>query len=377
MRIDLSLLRTETLFSNKSLEWLLTLLGGKKIVEGVVERVSTDTIVLRAAGQTVELPQFSVENLPVPLSLSRGQRVELSLVEGEKLRIRVIPPPTDARGPVFDVQERAEQVLIELNIPPSKEAVMAVESLIKLGWPLREELVLAVLPWAEQGQLEAVLPLVQGGFPLLPELAVLLEHPRPFGPEESFTLEQKLPELGQVLGNPHVSAFRQQLAEKLKGGKDTAPFTKVFLQERLLESLVNQRGNGTQFVFAWPVLIGEKVFPGWIRVWKKPDKEKRHANTPPTGRFHIELHLPTATLGVVYVEITVDHKRLTCQFAAENPTVKKRLEEGLNSLTKELTIQGWEQVESHVVVHSNKQLPTWAELMDMEDGSVSFIDVRG
>ena len=81
MRIDLSLVRNETLFPNKSLEWLITLLGEKEIVQGLVERVSTDAIVLRVAGQSIELPRFSVENLTVSLSLSRGQRVELSLLE--------------------------------------------------------------------------------------------------------------------------------------------------------------------------------------------------------------------------------------------------------------------------------------------------------
>ena len=83
--------------------------------------------------------------------------------------------------------------MIELNVPPSKEAVIAAESLMKLGLPLREENLFAVLPWAEQGQLEAVLPLLQGGFPLLPELVELMEHPRPFGPEQPFIVGKRFP----------------------------------------------------------------------------------------------------------------------------------------------------------------------------------------
>ena len=148
------------------------------------------------------------------------------------------------------------------------------------------------------------------------------------------------------MGNPHVLTFRSELAEKLKEVKGIAQFTKVFLQERLFESLVNQKGNGVrengvQFVFAWPVLIGENVFPGWVRIWRRPDKEKRHENTSPKGRFHIALYLPTDTLGVVSVSIHVDGKQIYCQFAAENQTTKKRLEEGLGSLNTELANQGW------------------------------------
>lgn len=379
MRIDLSLLRREILFSSQSFDWLVTLLGERGSVEAIVDQVLAHALVLRVQGQEVELPRLSVEKGDTLIHLSRGDSVELSLLDGNRLEVRVMPS-SSAVVPQHEPPSRAEQALLKLNIQPTEEAVAVVESLVKLGLPVKEETVSVLVPWAEQGQLEAVLPLVKGGFPLLPELVDLMEHSELFGLKEPLVVNERLSELEQVLGSPHLWVSRSQLAEKI-GKEDTetvVQFTKVFLQERLLENLVNQKGNGTQFVFAWPVLLGESVFAGWIRLTKEAQsKEHGSSHKLIKERYRVMLDLPTQTLGMVQVEIELVGTEVSCEFVVDNSVTKKRLEKGLALLNAELKEQGWEQVESTVVINPDVKPLAWTELVGMADEYVSFIDVRG
>ncbi len=379
MRIDLSLLRREILFSSQSFDWLVTLLGERGSVEAIVDQVLAHALVLRVQGQEVELPRLSVEKGDTLIHLSRGDSVELSLLDGNRLEVRVMPS-SSAAVPQHEPPSRAEQALLKLNIQPTEEAVAVVESLVKLGLPVKEETVSVLVPWAEQGQLEAVLPLVKGGFPLLPELVDLMEHSELFGLKEPLVVNERLSELEQVLGSPHLWFSRSQLAEKI-GKEDTetvVQFTKVFLQERLLENLVNQKGNGTQFVFAWPVLLGESVFAGWIRLTKEAQsKEHGSSHKLIKERYRVMLDLPTQTLGMVQVEIELVGTEVSCEFVVDNSVTKKRLEKGLALLNAELKEQGWEQVESTVVINPDVKPLAWTELVGMADEYVSFIDVRG
>lgn len=379
MRIDLSLLRREILFSSQSFDWLVTLLGERGSVEAIVDQVLAHALVLRVQGQEVELPRLSVEKGDTLIHLSRGDSVELSLLDGNRLEVRVMPS-SSAAVPQHEPPSRAEQALLKLNIQPTEEAVAVVESLVKLGLPVKEETVSVLVPWAEQGQLEAVLPLVKGGFPLLPELVDLMEHSELFGLKEPLVVNERLSELEQVLGSPHLWVSRSQLAEKI-GKEDTetvVQFTKVFLQERLLENLVNQKGNGTQFVFAWPVLLGESVFAGWIRLTKEAQsKEHGSSHKLIKERYRVMLDLPTQTLGMVQVEIELVGTEVSCEFVVDNSVTKKRLEKGLALLNAELKEQGWEQVESTVVINPDVKPLAWTELVGMADEYVSFIDVRG
>lgn len=379
MRIDLSLLRREILFSSQSFEWLVTLLGERGSVEAIVDQVLAHALVLRVQGQEVELPRLSVEKGDTLIHLSRGDSVELSLLDGNRLEVRVMPS-SSAVVPQHEPPSRAEQALLKLNIQPTEEAVAVVESLVKLGLPVKEETVSVLVPWAEQGQLEAVLPLVKGGFPLLPELVDLMEHSELFGLKEPLVVNERLSELEQVLGSPHLWFSRSQLAEKI-GKEDTetvVQFTKVFLQERLLENFVNQKGNGTQFVFAWPVLLGESVFAGWIRLTKEAQsKEHGSSHKLIKERYRVMLDLPTQTLGMVQVEIELVGTEVSCEFVVDNSVTKKRLEKGLALLNAELKEQGWEQVESTVVINPDVKPLAWTELVGMADEYVSFIDVRG
>lgn len=378
MRIDLSLLRREILFSSQSFDWLVTLLGERGSVEAIVDQVLAHALVLRVQGQEVELPRLSVEKGDTQIHLSRGDSVELSLLDGNRLEVRVMPS-SSAAVPQHEPPSRAEQALLKLNIQPTEEAVAVVESLVKLGLPVKEETVSVLVPWAEQGQLEAVLPLVKGGFPLLPELVDLMEHSELFGLKEPLVVNERLSELEQVLGSPHLWVSRSQLAEKI-GKEDTetvVQFTKVFLQERLLENFVNQKGNGTQFVFAWPVLLGESVFAGWIRLIKEAQsKEHGSSHKLIKERFRVMLDLPTQTLGMVQVEIELVGSEVSCEFAVDNSVTKKCLEKGLALLNAELKEQGW-QVESTVVINPDVKPLAWTELVGMADDYVSFIDVRG
>lgn len=379
MRIDLSLLRREILFSSQSFDWLVTLLGERGPVEAIVDQVLAHALVLQVQGQEVELPRLSVEKGDTQIHLSRGDSVELSLLDGNRLEVRVMPS-SSAAVPQHEPPSRAEQALLKLNIQPTEEAVAVVESLVKLGLPVKEETVSVLVPWAERGQLEAVLPLVKGGFPLLPELVDLMEHSELFGLKEPLVVNERLSELEQVLASPHLWVSRSQLAEKI-GKEDTetvVQFTKVFLQERLLENLVNQKGNGTQFVFAWPVLLGESVFAGWIRLTKEAQsKEHGSSHKLIKERYRVMLDLPTQTLGMVQVEIELVGTEVSCEFVVDNSVTKKRLEKGLTLLNAELKEQGWEQVESTVVINPDVKPLAWTELVGMADEYVSFIDVRG
>lgn len=174
MRISFNLAADKLkLPAGASLQDLIRLLSVQGALRGAVRRISPSSVFIAIQ---LEGRQTEVE---IPLqgqALTPGQAVEISLEDEERIVLKVLTPA--GQGVELDKPKPIEQVLTELNIPPTEEAVLTARGLAERGFPVQEPLVWSILPWAEAGWLEEALLALEAKFPLKLEVLTMIRQLR-------------------------------------------------------------------------------------------------------------------------------------------------------------------------------------------------------
>lgn len=312
------------------------LLAEQERTGGLIRRLTADAVVFQFPRGQLELPLSSVPPELRPL-LAEGLPVTLMTDGGGKPLLKLSPPPAawEASEAAFTELEGA---LVELDVYPSPEALRAAQALLERGFPLRKQVLLRLLPWAEQGRLEEALVLLEVGFPLTHSLAELVQELQ--GGKLSHSLqtavEEELPEeLRRALQQPDF-AQRGIWKERLAEGELFKTLVRLLAAERLLEAWLNRGDQVNQFVFALPFLRDNQLFASWVRITKGPQGQEEYE----AGVFRIRLEVPTASLGLVGMELKVRGKRLSLEFQVEERG--QLVQDSLEALRQELAASGWQ-----------------------------------
>ena len=326
--------------SNDTVHTLLKLLAEQKVLRGTVLRVTPSSIFifLRNEETEVELPLLSQGRSLVP-----GQVVELTK-EDESVALKILPNQSSVE---VSVERQAlhpkqlEQVLLELNIPPTEEAILVAQGLMERGFPLQESLVWSLLPWAEKGQLEEAFLILQARFPLKRELLAMVRQlkARPVSDAILAGARESLPpDLQELLEHPNLES-RTRWGKRFSEGETFKALARLLVEERFVEALLGRQNssNQSEYVLALPFLRKDALHATWVRITR--DETTTQEDGKERKSFRIELEIPTSTLGLVGAELFVQGKTVEVTLKPEKQP--ERVEHALEELEQELGAAGW------------------------------------
>lgn len=337
MRISINPAAGKQSFSTgTNLHDLAKLLARQGTLRALVRRLGSSSIFLK-----VHLGDRQVE-VEVPLQghvLTPGQLLELTLHDEHSIYLKVLEPP----GPAVEVDapSQLEHVLAELNIPPTEEAILVAKALVDRGFPLQESLVWSILPWAEQGFLEEAFLALEARFPLKQEVLTMIRHLVSKSVREPILTEaSEIPtDLLEPFKRPSLEN-RTLWENRLSGGEAFKALARLLVEERFVEAFLSRQGSPHQFtyVFALPFLRQDNLYAGWLRITRDSPAAKEGGDLPMS--FRIELQIPTASLGLVDVELVVEGKEVsaTLSLEAQPADIKAAIE----AFGQELNEAGWQ-----------------------------------
>lgn len=335
---------------------LMKLLAEQKAIQGLLKRVTPHSLVVQIQRKEFELPLngVSMEQWAPPAA---GDLVELRFQTDQSFTLHVLSTPEKE---VAEQQPLSlspfEEVLLELNIPPTPEAVQVAQGLLERGFPLKEDLLWLLLPWAERGQLEEAFILLQGKFPLKPQLVDLVEQLKTRDLQKPLlqgVIDELSPDLKESFQFPSF-ANRVKWNGRLADGELFKALVRLLVEERLLEAVHKEH------VFALPFFQGEDLYSSWIRIIKDEYPKGKVKTREQGGNWRIELQIPTQTLGVVEAVLQIQEKKVRVTLYLEegldgleisSEMLKQELDEvGWNLQTFEVEIrsmeEGWEYAKS-------------------------------
>lgn len=328
---------------SKAQSVLLKLLAEQDVLQGLIRRITPHSVFFRFEQQEIEIPLNTLPKEDV-LFLLEGQHVEVKKQAEQTITFRILPPaiqPSQQEQKSLTPRPLAD-VLLELNIPPTEEAVLVAQGLLERGFGVQESLVWNLLPWAEQGQLEEAFLLLQGRFPLkagLLEVARRSETKDIDMPRLSYAKESMSPNLRELFQKPSF-ASRAKWSANFAEGETFKALVRLLVEERLLESLLTQRVDLHEYVFALPFLRGEDLYAGWVHV-----KRENESNVPKGEKevvsFCVEVQIPTKTLGLIGAEIRIQGKSLGIQLKVDEDG-SEFVAASLQTLKEELGALGWQ-----------------------------------
>lgn len=320
---------------------LFKLMAERDILLGLVRRVTPVSAFLQFDRTEVEWPltSFSKEQRR---ALVGGRVVELKRQDEQTFALKILAAPAGAEGEGKSLAPpQLEQVLVELNIPPTSEAVLVAQGLLDRGFAIQEELVWSLLPWAERGQLEEAFLLLQAKYPLRPELLSLVRQSRGRSAGDALHLQARAslpPDLQELFASPSWET-RAKWSDRLSEGEIFKTLVRLLVEERLAESLINQQSGLSEYVFALPFLRNDDLYASWVRI-ARDDGSRRRAVQPEETSFYIELQMPSATLGIVGAELCVQGKDVNIVLRVEDE-MAARVQGDLELLEQELATAGW------------------------------------
>ncbi|HBN96570.1 MAG TPA: hypothetical protein DDZ66_09740 [Firmicutes bacterium] len=338
--------------SNNMVNTLLKLLAEQDVLRGIVRRFTPSSVFVFLQNEEVEV------ELPLQgRSLAPGQLVELTQ-EGASVALKRLPhqPSVEvSAGQPGLNSKQIEQVLVELNIPPTEEAVLVAQGLMERGFPLQEPLVWSLLPWAEEGQLEEAFLVLQAKFPLKPELLAMVTQlkARPLGDAILAGARDSLPpDLQEILERPSLES-RARWNNRFSEGETFKALARLLVEERFVESLLGRQSNPNQleYVLALPFLRKDDLHAAWVRITRDEDSLKEEGDE--RGSFWLELEIPTSTLGLVWAELLVRGNTVAVTLKVGEHL--ERAEEALEELEQELGASGWNPRELTVRGWDNAQ----------------------
>ncbi len=328
------------------IQQLFKLLLERDRLMALITRMSSGSLVLEIDGKEFKLPRafFIVpcgEEALAPGGMieieRRGETTLAFTVLDSDLEMVVAPPEQAAFSSL-------EAHLSTLGISHSAGAVLVARALLERGYPLERELVLALVPWAERGELTEALILLQARFPLrrgLVQVVQSLTH-RPPVAERIAAINELPPDLRQALAAPSSSiADRTAWSSEFTEGETFKALCRLLVQERLLEAVAVQAGGG-ELVLAFPFVLAHGLYACWARFYRADRGDGREEMTADWRErpLHIELEIPTTALGVVGVRLVVAGQNLTLSLQVEGEE-KSLWRQAAEELKQELAANGW------------------------------------
>lgn len=324
-----------------SQELLTQLLSEQGAFLATIKKLTPHSILLKVENGELELP-LAQSTKEQRAELAPGSLVRIEMFQEQTLVMTKVPP---SKPQSFDPREgfaipaQLDEALVELNIPATPTTIAVARALLEGGFALQEKLVWALLPWAENGQLEKVLPLLQAKFPLTPELVEVVEEVRHREGEQALLpkiREQLSPEFQESLTRPRWEN-RAKWSNKPQDREAVQRLVKLLVEERFVESLLNQQAHLGEHVFALPFLLNDDLYTSWVRI----AQEQRPAEGSTERGFRIQLAIPTSHFGLVEADLAVWGKniRLTLWVDGVDP---ENMAGALPNLEGELIAQGWE-----------------------------------
>ena len=322
-------------------ELLMELFQEGNALLATIKRSTPHSVFLMVDNREFELPLAK---------LTKEQQAELTL--GSLVRLEILPDRTLLMTKMMEsrlqgqtqevplIETSLEEALVQLNIPATPDTLEVAKALVKGGFPLQEKLVWTLLPWAEKGQLETALLLLQAKFPLIKEMVELVEGLRAREEIKApiYRIQEELSlELKEALSEPRWEN-RDKFSTKSQDQEVVRRLVKLVVEEQFVETLVNRQALGKEYVFALPFLLNDDLYTSWVRI--SPEQQSKEGALTEKG-FRIDLEIPTASFGLVEGELVVWGKRLRLALWLEDGGSEFMGEE-LPALERELLSRGWE-----------------------------------
>lgn len=340
MRINLG--NIENLLSPKTTNNQLMQQLAEGPLLGVVKRVSAHSIILQIAQREVEWPLVELTKEQRSALLPKAV-VELSFSNDGGLRLHILPDAElETTQPLQSVKTRElSQVLVELNIPATEETLLVAERLLQQGFPLQEQTLWAVLPWAERGLLAEAIMLLKADFPLKHEFIEILED------QYSSKVDEPLLQNGiENLPSELMSSFsspkwdnRKNWSTHLKEGDLFKVLARLLVEESLQDVLLQSQSDASQkFTFALPFVLDGNLHSAWVRIFR--ENKKSNQMVEEEDEFRLELEIPTRTMGVVVANLHIQSEKVNIFFQVEKND-EAFAEESLSIFKEELHDSGW------------------------------------
>lgn len=272
-------------------------------------------------------------DLELPLNqkgdLIQGQVVELTWQNESTIAVR---SPALDQQPL--VAKQLTQLLMDLNVPPTAEAVLVAQGLLERGYALQESLIWHLMPWAEQGQLDEAFMLFEAKYPVEPKLLAMARELQSQNVGEVLLAgarDETPSELQELLEYPSLES-RFKWSAAFAEGETFKALVRLLVEERLVEALL---AHDQVFVFALPFLQGDDLYASWVRIQRGATTEDEEE---PRG-FDLELEIPTKTLGVIGANLAVRGSNLAITIRVMEH--EEMMAEALESLKQELRASGW------------------------------------
>lgn len=240
-----------------------------------------------------------------------------------------------------EVSTRLEGVLVELDIPPTHAAVAVAQGLLERGFPLQKKLIWTLLPWAERGQLDEALLLLQARFPLVSNMIDLVAELKTKDLHKPLRHETKdeLPsELQEVFKTPSLVG-RSLWSEQMQEGETFKGLVRLLVEERFIEAILNWQ-NKSSVVIALPFLRKQDLYASWVRITRDRDSQHNKSSHDSNEIFQVELAVPTIHLGLIRAELRMIAGDVSITFWAQDDGLNV-LESCAKSLEQELSAMGW------------------------------------
>ncbi|NMB19934.1 MAG: hypothetical protein GX979_03645 [Firmicutes bacterium] len=321
---------------NNMVQVLDKLLEEHGILRGVVRRVNATSILVELAETEVELPVRGA-------SVTVSQIVEITRQDPETIALRALPDQPTVLPEIEPSRTsmQLEQALLDMNVPPTPEAILVAEGLLEGGFPLQEPLIWSLLPWAEKGQLAEAFLALKAKFPLRTEVLTMVQRFQGRDIAEPILTEarEELPsDLQALFAEPSLDN-RARWSNKLAEGKLFKVLVRILVEERFVEALLNREADPGQseHLFALPFIRKDDLYAGWLRITREnPDKQGEGAKEQ---SFRLELQIPTAAFGIVVAEVLVAGRNVSVILRAEGGFDEAEL--ALQELAEELQDAGW------------------------------------
>lgn len=320
-------------------EQLFKLLAKQATLTALIKRVSPGSLVLEIGDTEFKLPLAAFAASTRKEAFIPGRIIKIER-RGEKTLAFALPDSAlesivpEGETPIFG---SLEEHLAELGIDRSEQAVFTARTLLENGFPLEKELVLALLPWAERGELAEALVLLKARFPLKRGLIEIVRRlPSGGAARRLLSHATDLPAaLREALAAPSF-ANRAAWSGKVTRGEVFKVLCYLLAQERLLEALAVQAGR-SELIFALPFLRADDLHACWVRIARDRDGAGTEQGEIP---LCIELEIPTTALGIVGARLVVLGKNVTLslQVAGEDHALWQR---AAQELREDLATAGW------------------------------------
>ena len=322
---------------NNMVQVLDKLLEEHGILRGVVRRVNATSILVELAETEVELPVRGA-------SVTVSQIVEITRQDPETIALRALPDQPTVLPEIEPSRTsmQLEQALLDMNVPPTPEAILVAEGLLEGGFPLQEPLIWSLLPWAEKGQLAEAFLALKAKFPLRTEVLTMVQRFQGRDIAEPILTEarEELPsDLQALFAEPSLDN-RARWSNKLAEGKLFKALVRLLVEERFVEALLNREADPGQseHLFALPFIRKDDLYAGWLKITREnPDKQGKGAKEQRS--FRLELQIPTAAFGIVLAEVLVAGRNVSVILRAEGGFDEAEL--ALQELAEELQDAGW------------------------------------